>query len=135
MEPVTLILTALTAGVALGVKDTASTAVRDAYGTLKALLRKRLACRQDGELALSRYEQAPDTWAAPLTAELEAVGAGTDADLVESARALMELTDAKGAREGKYTVQVSGGLGVQVGDQNTQHNSFGSSVSRTGSTP
>jgi len=35
MDPITLIVTALTAGAALGIKDTASTAVRDAYVGLK----------------------------------------------------------------------------------------------------
>jgi hypothetical protein len=41
MEPVTLILTALGAGAALGVKDTASAAVRDAYEGLKGLVVER----------------------------------------------------------------------------------------------
>jgi hypothetical protein len=36
MDPVTLIEVALTAGAAAGVKDTASSAVRDAYEGLKA---------------------------------------------------------------------------------------------------
>ena len=36
MDAVTLIITALAAGAGLGLKDTASTAVQDAYGSLKA---------------------------------------------------------------------------------------------------
>ena len=46
MDPVTLILTALAAGAALGVKDTASAAVKDAYEGLKALVKKRFAGRR-----------------------------------------------------------------------------------------
>jgi hypothetical protein len=125
MDPVTLILTALAAGAALGVKDTASSAVQDTYGSLKALVKKRLAGRRDGQLVLSRFEQAPDTWERPLAAELTTVRAGNDADLVAAAQALMSLADAVGSRAGKYSVQVYGGQGVQVGDHNTQHNIFG----------
>ena len=42
MDPITLIVTALAAGAALGVTDTASQTVKDAYAGLKALVRKRL---------------------------------------------------------------------------------------------
>jgi hypothetical protein len=75
MDPITLIVTALAAGAALGVKDAASTAVKDGYNGLKALVKKRFAGRPDAELVLARYETAPDTWQAPLTAELEQAGA------------------------------------------------------------
>jgi hypothetical protein len=132
MDAITLILTALTTGAALGTKDTASMAVQDAYTSLKATLKRRLAGREDGELTLSRFEQAPGTWEGPLTAELVAVGVSKDADLVASAQMLMELIDAKGTREGKYVVQVHGGQGMQVGDHNTQHNSFGVTSPRGG---
>ena len=50
MDPITLIVTALAAGAALGVKDAASSAVKDAYAGLKALVSKRLA-RQAGRRA------------------------------------------------------------------------------------
>jgi hypothetical protein len=45
MDPITLIVTALAAGAALGVTDTASAMVKDAYAGLKALVRKRLGGR------------------------------------------------------------------------------------------
>jgi hypothetical protein len=133
MDAVTLILTARAAGAALGAKDTASSAVQDAYRSLKALVKKRLLGRRDGELVLSRFEQAPDTWEKPLATELTAAGAGNDADLVAAARALMSLADAAGARAGKYSVQVYGGQGVQVGDHNTQHNTSPQRVAEAGS--
>jgi hypothetical protein len=124
MDPVTLILTALAAGAALGLKDTASAAVRDAYGALKALVGRRLAGRPDGELALDRYEQAPDIWQAPLQAELAAAGAARDKDLLAAAEMLMALTDEAGSRTGKYTVNIGNSQGVAVGDNNTQNNTF-----------
>ena len=122
MEPVTLIVTALAVGAGLGLKNAASSAITDAYASLKALARKRLADRPDGELVLTRHEHAHDTWQHPLAAELAAAGASTDTDLLSAAHALLTLADPAGSRAGKYTVSVTGSRGVQTGDNNTQHN-------------
>jgi hypothetical protein len=125
MDPVTLIATALAAGAALGLKDTASAAVQDAYGSLKALAASRLARRREGELVLAEFEEAPHAWEELLAAELTAAAAADDANLVAAAQALMSLVDRAGSRAGKYAVQVRDSQGVQVGDRNTQHNIFG----------
>ena len=74
--------------------------------------------------SLDRHEKAPDTWQEPLKAELTAAAAGSDTDLVAAAEALMKLVDGAGSRAGKYTVNVSGSQGVQVGDRNQQKNVF-----------
>ncbi|MBV9380212.1 MAG: hypothetical protein JOY82_16770 [Streptosporangiaceae bacterium] len=124
MDPITLIVTALAAGAALGVTDTASSAVKDAYAGLKALVRKRLDGRPEAELVLAKHEQAPETWRAPLMAELDRAGADHDSGLVAAAEAFLHLIDAAGARAGKYTVDVRGAQAVQIGDKNMQHNSF-----------
>lgn len=124
MDPITLIVAALAAGAGAGLSETASSAVKDAYGGLKALVKKRLTGRPDAELVLAQYEKAPQTWQAPLAAELAEAGAGRDPDLVEAAQALMGLVDEAGTRAGKYTVDVRGGQGVQIGDYNTQENIF-----------
>jgi hypothetical protein len=124
LDPITLIVTALAAGAALGVTDTASSAVKDAYAGLKALVRKRLAGRPDAELVLTRHEEAPETWQAPLMAELAGAAADHDRDLVAAAEALMSLVDGAGARAGKYTVDARGARGVQMGDHNRQDNVF-----------
>lgn len=120
-----LIATALAAGAALGLKDTASAAVKDAYGSLKTLVTRRLAGRRDGELVLARHQDAPQAWQGPLVGELTAAGAADDAGLIAAAQALMNLVDEMGSRAGKYLVQAQGSQGVQVGDHNTQHNTFG----------
>lgn len=125
MEPITLILTALAAGAGLGLKDTASSAVTDAYNGLKALVRRKLADRPRGELVLAGHEEAPEVWDKPLAGELTAAGAAQDQDLVSAAQALMALVDAAGSAAGKYQVVVHGSQGVQIGDHNTQHNTFG----------
>ena len=124
MDPITLIVTALAAGATLGVTETVSSAVKDAYASLRALVRNRVAGRPEAELVLARHETAPQTWQAPLEAELCQARAGDDADLVAAAQALMSLLDRTGASAGKYAVDVRGAYGVQVGDRNRQDNVF-----------
>lgn len=123
MDPITLIVTALAAGAALGVQDSASAMVKDAYASLKALVRRRLGGDPGAELVLTRHEQAPGTWQAPLMAELARTGADGDGDLIAAAKALLDLAGGAGAA-GKYTVDVRGAQGVQVGDRNRQDNVF-----------
>jgi hypothetical protein len=124
MDPITLIVTALATGAVSGITESASSAVKEAYASLKALVRKRLAGRPDAELVLARHEQAPETWQAPLAAVLGDAGADRDANLVAAAQALLRLADAAGAGAGKYAVDVRGAQGVQVGDQGRQDNVF-----------
>ena len=125
MDAVTVIVTALTAGAASALQEGASAAVKDAYAQLKALVKVRFAGRPKGELVLAEYEAAPQTWEAPLAAELSAAGAERDADLLAAAQVLMSLVDEEGTRSGKYLVTVHDSQGVQVGDHNTQTNTFG----------
>jgi hypothetical protein len=124
MDPITLIVTALAAGAVSGITESASSAVKDACVSLKALVRKRLAGRPDAELVLARHEQAPQTWQAPLAAMLGEAGADRDTDLVAAAQAVLRLVDAAGAGAGKYAVDVRDAQGVQVGDLGRQHNVF-----------
>jgi hypothetical protein len=125
MDPVTLIVTALAAGAASALQDGASAAVKDAYAQVKALVTRRFAGRPKGELVLAEHEAAPQTWQAPLAAELSAAGADGDADLVAAAQILMSLIDDEaGSRSGKYAVSVRDSQGVQVGDHATQTNTF-----------
>jgi len=125
MDPVTLIVTALAAGAASALQEGASSAVKDAYTRVTALVKRRFASRPKAELVLAEHQAAPQTWDAPLAAELSAVGADGDADLVAAAQALITLVDEAGSRAGKYAVTVQDSQGVQVGDRNMQTNTFG----------
>lgn len=124
MEPISLIVAALAAGATAGLSDTASTAVKDAYTGLRESVRRRLAGRAAAQVALTEHENAPDIWHAPLVAELERAGAGTDEAAVAAAQRVMALVDEAGTRSGKYAVDLRGAQGVQVGDGNLQVNSF-----------
>ena len=124
MDPITLIVTALATGAALGITDTAATAVTDAYANLKALVRNRLGGGQGAELVLAKHEQAPETWQAPLMAELAEAGADRDHDLIVAARALLDLAGQAGGQTAKYTVDAREVSGMQIGDRNRQSNVF-----------
>ena len=57
-------------------------------------------------------------------AELAEAGADRDGDLIAAAKALLDLVGEAGERAGKYTVDVRGAQGVQIGDHNRQDNVF-----------
>jgi hypothetical protein len=117
-------VTALAAGAALGARDTASAMVKDAYASLKSLVRKRLGGEPGAELVLAKHEQAPETWQAPLMAELAQARADGDGDLIAAAKALLDLVGEPAGEAGTYTVDVRGTQGVQIGDHNRQDNVF-----------
>ncbi|WP_207922467.1 hypothetical protein [Micromonospora sp. KC606] len=123
MSAVEVIMVALAAGAGAGVKDTASAAVRDAYGGLKVLLKRRIS--DDGAAqALDADETDPGVWQTRLGGLLTEVGADRDEQVLAVARRLLELVDPAGSTAGKYHVDVREAKGVQVGDHNTQRNTF-----------
>jgi hypothetical protein len=124
MDPATLIVTALTAGAASALQEDSKDAAKAAYARLRDILKGRFSGRRVGELALAEHEAAPAMWEPQLRAELAATGAENDPDLVDAAQALLSLVDPAGARSGKYYVSIRGSQGVQVGDHNTQTNTF-----------
>lgn len=124
MDPLSLIVGALAAGAAAGLTDTAAGAVKDAYASLQYLVRRRFSGRRVAQTALEEHEKAPQVWQAPLSAELAAVGADTDAQIIVAAQRVMALVDEAGSASGKYLVDLRGAQGVQVGDHNTQTNTF-----------
>lgn len=123
METIELIVTALATGAALGVKDTASTAVTDAYASLKALVSRRLG-REDSEGLLAGHGQDPTIWQGQLASELRAAKADQDRDLISAAKLLMNLMARLDLDSRRFEIQVREAQGLQIGDGNTQHNTF-----------
>ena len=68
-----------------------------------------------------RWDHAGRVWLAALS---RLVSAATDPELVEAAQRLLTLVDETGARAGRYTIDMRGAQGVQVGDHNLQSNVF-----------
>ena len=132
MDPLTLIVTALTAGAAAARQDGAKSAVKIAYARVRELAKKRLADPGNGEYLVNKHAEDPETWGKPLAKELEQAGAARDPGLVTAAQELMRLLDARGFREGRYVVSVQESQGVQIGDGGTQVNYFGGTTVRAG---
>jgi len=119
MTGVELIVAALVAGTTAGVSDMTGTAIGDAYAGLKRILSSRLAGRPGGLEALDAHEAEPAVWRARLGPDLIGSGAATDEEVLTAARRLLALVE--GA---KYNVDLREARGVQVGDGNTQTNTF-----------
>jgi hypothetical protein len=122
MDPLTLIVAALTAGAVGGAGNVASTAVGDAYQGLKRLVAARFSGKKAAEVALAEHETDPEVWRAPLEKALSDSGASTDRDVIAAAQRLMELLDKAGSIAGKYTVTLHNTYGNQIGDGNSQVN-------------
>lgn len=124
MDPLSLIVAALTAGAAAGLTDTTAGAVKDAYAGLRDLVLRRFAGHRVAQTALEEHEKSPQRCQAELSAELVAVGADTDTQIIAAAQWVMAVVDEAGSASGKYLVDLRGAQGVQVGDHNTQTNTF-----------
>ena len=118
MSGVELIVAALAAGAAAGVTNTASAAVQEAYDGFKRILGRRLDGRDRAQQALQGTETAPGTWAALVGDDLAASGAAEDVRVLAAAQRLLALL------EPPATVDLRSAKGVQVGDHNTQTNTF-----------
>ena len=123
MDPVTLVVTALAAGASAGMTETASAAVKDAYAGLKTALAERFRGRPAAEVALAEHETSPATWQAPLTQYVTEVG--VDDQLRELAQRLLAAADRAGS-DRRVQVTADTIQGQQIGDRNTQTNTFGS---------
>lgn len=129
MDPITIVVTALVAGTAAGVSNTASTAVQDAYKALCGAVRRRLAGgrgeRGPKTEVLDAYLQDPVGQHSRLVDALTGAGAGQDPDLIEAAGRIFALTHPNSKHTvSKYTIDLREAKGVIVGDSGTQTNTF-----------
>jgi hypothetical protein len=88
MDPVTLIVTALAAGAAAGLKPTAEQAVKDAYAGLKAFIQSKYP-----SLSLEPLENKPESEVkrASTAEDFADAGANEDNELLDRAQALLEV--------------------------------------------
>jgi hypothetical protein len=125
MDPVSMVLGALAAGATAAAQDTASQAVKDAYTSLKTLVKKRFEKKPQAEMALAEYEQDPATWEKPLQKSLVEAGADQDEALVRQAQQVLKLVNPQQASQGKYNVQIGEGKGIVIGDHAQVTQTFG----------
>jgi hypothetical protein len=88
VDPVSLIVMALAAGAAAGLKPTAEAAVKDAYAGLKTFIRNRYS---HVDLAPVEEKPASEAKRASLAEDLEEAGAAEDGELLKLAQSLVEL--------------------------------------------
>jgi hypothetical protein len=116
MDPVTLIVTAIVAGVAAAAKPTAEQAVKDGYAGLKALIQRKFAGHGEVKDALEQAEKKPASAGRQevLKEELAEAGAGEHDDLVQAAEALLALLQPQGADQSQ-TATATGGSAAATG--------------------
>lgn len=126
MDPVSLVVAALVAGASAGLTGVASAAVSEAYAGLKRVAGGLLSVRRAGSEAVLDRDQVvePAVWEGELVPVLAETGVGRDEQVVAAAREVLALVDPAGSAAGKYTLDLRGAQGVQVGNHNTQHNTF-----------
>ncbi len=90
MDLATTIVTALATGAAAGLKPSAEQVVKDAYNGLKLLIQRKYAMV---DLAQLEGRPASEAKRASLAEDLREAGAAEDAELVEHARALVDVVE------------------------------------------
>ena len=109
MEPIsTIIVTALAAGAAAGLTDTAAQAVKDAYAGLKRLIKGRYARAAAGVDVLETDPSSRDLQAFA-DKQLAASGAADDPDVQKLAQALLDAVE-------KHSPEAARTIGVDLKD-------------------
>ncbi|MBD2364359.1 hypothetical protein [Anabaena sp. UHCC 0399] len=125
MDPISLVIAALGAGAIAAAKDTAGVAVKDAYQGLKALIKKKFESEPKAQMVLEEHETDPETYEAPLKKKLAEAGIDKDEEIIKLAQELLKQEKPEESAAGKFNTVFQGEVkGVQIGDRNTQTNTF-----------
>ena len=89
MEPISLIMGALSAAASTAGKELVKKGAGEAYEKLKSLIVDRIrSCKADStELILDKFEQKPEICKDLLTDELKELGIASDGDVIQAAEA------------------------------------------------
>lgn len=130
MNPIELILTAITQGAAAGFGAAATalvtTAAQDLYNAMKAKLTRHLAKRADAKTAFDMVEKDPKSAGrkAMLAEELTHLEVAQDQELLQAAQDFLAAYDPQGKAAGKYTIDARYSTGANIGDNNTITQNF-----------
>src|SRR5690349_10519961 len=91
MDPLTLIISALTAGAIAALQETTGTAIKDAYQGLIALLKQKFRKDPKATAALQGHAKDPETWQKSLEKAIKDKGLISDKAILEQAQKLHEL--------------------------------------------
>jgi hypothetical protein len=111
------IVAALSAGAVAGAKDTAKSAIADAYQGLKSLIKKKFGHDSDAGRAIDKLEGKPESGARrqSVLEELQAINSTSDPELVSAAQSLFKLIRA--LPQGEKHIQVAQGTGIAQADR------------------
>jgi hypothetical protein len=107
MDPITLIVTALSAGAGATRRGGTPPALPDAHDELLTLAQARLRGRPNGSMVLRQHAEDPSRWTRPLAKALAAEGADGDTGLIAAAQAVLRMTDAPGSSRGRYALDTA----------------------------
>lgn len=133
MDPISLIVGALVAGASSALKDTTNQMVKDAYQALKCLVIQHWKSKMKDDvktedkvgMLFEELERDPESFKKPLERKLNEIMPHPDTTLINQAQKLEKLLKEAGYFPGKYAVATgSNNQGVQIGDDNTQTNTF-----------
>ena len=119
MDPVGMLVSALTTGAVMALQETAGTAIKDAYQGLVKLVGKRFAKDPKASAALEGSKEDPETWQKPLEKSIRETGAADDKEILALAQKLLQLTEDQKSST-TYNVKISGNVqGLVQGDHAT----------------
>ncbi|WP_280478593.1 hypothetical protein [Nocardia asiatica] len=123
MDPFTVIVTALIAGAAAGGQEAASETVRDAYRAIRRRVGGSGADAQ-ARAAVEANETSPGSDVAALEAAVIRAGGVDDSQLRALAAQLLEALPTAETERARHQIDLRHAKGVQLGDNNTQNNTF-----------
>lgn len=116
MDPVGMLVSALTTGAVMALQETAGTAIKDAYQGLVNVIGKRFANNPKATAALEGSKEDPETWQKPLEKSLRESNLGEDDEILAMAQKVLQIAESQKAGP-KYNVKVAGNVqGFVQGD-------------------
>lgn len=107
MDPVSMLVSALTTGAVMAVQETAGIAIKDAYQGLVKLVGKRFAKDPKAAAALEGSQEDPETWQKPLEKSIRETKIAEDQEILALAQKLLQLTEERKSSS-TYNVKISG---------------------------
>ncbi len=96
MDPVTLIVSALTAGATAALQETAGTAIKDAYQGLAGLVKKKFGSDETAKKVLTGRKKVSETVQTALEKSVRSKGLSQDKEILKQAKKLHKLLSASG---------------------------------------
>jgi hypothetical protein len=121
MEPIALILTALVAGATAAAKDTAGTAVKDAYNGLKLLLKKKFEGDALTQAVVDAKPEDINKAEGLLKTKITEFGVERDTDILRAAKTLIDTLNSESViQSGSPSVTVGRDFQGILGNVNTE---------------